>query len=253
VDQSGSTLIIAVAEDNDAGKYKCTLTLGDNLQQVEHTLVVRGQPLIHSSTPAELSLSIGDEMTLSCKTSGPSSTIVKWTKKDGNLPNGQPMVEGDVLRVKSVSANHSGTYLCTAEDSAGRSVEKMVEVVVKYPPQVTVSEVVIHAFSGDVAELICKVVGQPAPQVAWSKAGTLVKSDKRIQIHNMETSHYLTIEQIKEEDLGMYTCSAKNSLGMSHKDITLTASKSELSNGNLNCQPFSTVAFFVLCVLVLYT
>ena len=45
VDQSGSTLIIAVAEDNDAGKYKCTLTLGDNLQQVEHTVIVRGENL----------------------------------------------------------------------------------------------------------------------------------------------------------------------------------------------------------------
>ena len=43
VDQSGSTLIIAVAEDNDAGKYKCTLTLGDNLQQAEHTVIVRGE------------------------------------------------------------------------------------------------------------------------------------------------------------------------------------------------------------------
>ena len=60
------------------------------------------------------------------------------------------MVEADVLTVKSVSANHSGSYLCTAMDSTGRSAEKMVEVVVSYPPQVSVSEVVIHALSGDV-------------------------------------------------------------------------------------------------------
>jgi hypothetical protein len=121
------------------------------------------------------------------------------------------MVETDVLAVKSVSANHSGTYLCTAKDSTGRSAEKMVEVVVSYPPQVSVSEVVIHALSGDVAELICKVTGEPFPKVVWSKGGTLIKKDKRIEIHNESTKHYLTIKQIKEEDLGMYTCSAKNS------------------------------------------
>ena len=43
VDQSGSTLITAVAQDQDAGKYKCSLTLGDAVQEVEHTVIVRGE------------------------------------------------------------------------------------------------------------------------------------------------------------------------------------------------------------------
>ena len=81
VDQGGSILTIAVAEEQDAGKYKCTLTLGNTLQQVEHMVVVRGEPVIHSNTPAKLSLSTGDEMRLTCEISGPSSTSVTWTKK----------------------------------------------------------------------------------------------------------------------------------------------------------------------------
>ena len=100
----------------------------------------------------------------------------------------------DVFTVKSVSANHSGTYLCTAKDSTGRSAEKMV---VSYPPQVSVSEVVIHALSGDVAELICKVTGEPSPKVLWSKDGILLKKDKRIGIHNENTKHYLTKKKDK--------------------------------------------------------
>ena len=43
VDHSGSTLIIAVAQDHDAGRYKCSLTLGDVVQEVEHTVMVRGE------------------------------------------------------------------------------------------------------------------------------------------------------------------------------------------------------------------
>ena len=46
VDQSGSTLIIAVAQDKDAGKYKCSLTLRDDVQKVEHTVIVRGKTIL---------------------------------------------------------------------------------------------------------------------------------------------------------------------------------------------------------------
>ena len=43
VDKSGSSLIIAVAQDHDAGLYKCSLTLGDAVQEVEHTVFIRGK------------------------------------------------------------------------------------------------------------------------------------------------------------------------------------------------------------------
>ena len=132
--------------------------------------------------------------------------------------------------VKEVKAEASGTYLCTAMDGAGKTAQKTIEVAVNYPPRVDVSEVVIHALSGDVAELICKVVGEPKPQVAWSKGGSIVHEDSRIGIHHENTRHYLTIKQIKQEDLGMYTCTARNALGMSHKDITLTESITGTAN-----------------------
>ena len=46
IDQNGSTLIIAVAQDKDAGKYKCSLTLRDDVQKVEHTVIVRGKTIL---------------------------------------------------------------------------------------------------------------------------------------------------------------------------------------------------------------
>ena len=47
VDQSGSTLIIAAAQDEDAGKYKCSLTLRDDVQEVEQTVIIRGERKIY--------------------------------------------------------------------------------------------------------------------------------------------------------------------------------------------------------------
>ena len=80
-DKSGSSLVVAAAEESDAGKYKCMLSLGEKVQEVEHKVQIRNQPVIHSDKSAKLSLSQGDEMTLTCNTSGPSGTRVRWTKK----------------------------------------------------------------------------------------------------------------------------------------------------------------------------
>ena len=179
----------------------------------------------------------------------PAMTRISF--QGGNLPNGKPVEEADVLKVKSVSSTHSGTYQCTAMDSSGRSAQKTVEVVVNYPPQVSVSEVVIHALSGDVAELVCTVVGHPTPQVVWSKGGQVVKMDKRRSIHQENTRHSLTILQLGEEDWGMYACSARNSQGMSHKDIKLTASSSEeLSSGTSRLGTYFETGYLIIMVLI---
>jgi len=82
-DKSGSSLVVAAAEESDAGKYKCMLSLGEKVQEVEHKVQIRNQPVIHADKSAKLSLSQGDEMTLTCNTSGPTGTKVQWTKKVG--------------------------------------------------------------------------------------------------------------------------------------------------------------------------
>ena len=78
--QSGPTLTIAAAGSSDAGRYKCSLTVGNNTQVLVQTVHIRGE----TSTDKLLVVSQGDEMTLSCNTSededGDTPTV-SWTKE----------------------------------------------------------------------------------------------------------------------------------------------------------------------------
>ena len=72
---TGTELTIAAAGSSDAGRYKCSLTVGNNTQVLVQTVHIRVDKL--------LVVSQGDEMTLSCNTSededGDTPTV-SWTK-----------------------------------------------------------------------------------------------------------------------------------------------------------------------------
>ena len=70
----------------------------------------------------------------------------------------------------------------------GKDIEREVVVEVLFKPEVYVAEVenndnkditdnfvqvVMSSLTGDVAELVCSVRGQPTPEVHWRKAGEL--------------------------------------------------------------------------------
>ena len=75
---SGPTLTIAAAGSGDAGRYKCSLTVGNKTQVLVQTVHIRGE----TSTDKLLVVSQGDEMTLSCNTSEQGDTpTVSWTKQ----------------------------------------------------------------------------------------------------------------------------------------------------------------------------
>lgn len=130
MDGGESVLSIEHAEDDDAGQYKCLLKRGLMEEQVTYNVVLRGTPLIHSATPSILTASPGDDITLTCTTSGSYPATVRWTRPGSSLPGGEDEVLADVLRIDDVEAGDSGTYQCTAVDDRGRSAKRTVRVVV---------------------------------------------------------------------------------------------------------------------------
>jgi len=126
-----SMLVIREARDEDAGEYVCTLTENEEKQERRFSVIVRGAPLIQSASQSILSASPGDDVTLTCETSGSFPATVRWTRPGSTLPNGQDEVLADVLKIEDVKLKDSGIYQCTAMDDRGRSVRRMVEVEVQ--------------------------------------------------------------------------------------------------------------------------
>lgn len=81
---------------------------------------------------------------------------------------------------------------------------------------------IIHTGNGDRVELVCVVHAYPAAEVSWTRDGNPVDSDTRAEVHDGGHRHLLTIDQVDQEDFGIYTCTATNSLGSASEDISIT-------------------------------
>ena len=69
-----------------------------------------------------------------------------------------------------------------------------------------------------IASLQCEVKGNPVPQVTWLKENSSLPADRRI----MQSRGGLMIRDVTSQDGAVYTCRAKNILGVVTSSSTLT-------------------------------
>ena len=69
-----------------------------------------------------------------------------------------------------------------------------------------------------IASLQCEVKGNPTPQLTWLKENSSLPVDKRI----VRTSGGLVIRDVASRDGGVYTCKARNILGVATSSAKLT-------------------------------
>ncbi|XP_076133230.1 cell adhesion molecule L1-like a isoform X1 [Alosa pseudoharengus] len=91
-----------------------------------------------------------------------------------------------------------------AELEEGKSTEREPSLLL--PPS---DQSEVHLVKGDELELECIAEGLPTPLYEWTKLGE--KLPERTNIKNF--GKLLTLAKVKEEDDGVYKCTAKNSLG----------------------------------------
>ena len=96
----------------------------------------------------------------------------------------------------------------------------------------------------DIASLQCKVKGNPAPQVTWLKQNSSISLDKRI----VQSRGGLMIRDVTSQDGGVYTCRARNILGVMISSATLTVQGNLLPNINvpvafIRCQTSKTTKY----------
>ena len=86
-----------------------------------------------------------------------------------------------------------------------------------------------------IASLQCEVKGNPTPQVTWLKHNSSLLADKRI----VQSRGGLTIKDVTSQDSGLYTCKARNLLGV----ITSSAALTVQGEKKLTTFHFSQVQF----------
>ena len=84
-------------------------------------------------------------------------------------------------------------------------------------PKVTVSSSHLTVNESNTAVLLCSVSGNPVPQLAWSRVGGVLPSNRT----KVSSEGLLQINKVRLEDAGAYKCVARNILGREEKRASL--------------------------------
>lgn len=77
--------------------------------------------------------------------------------------------------------------------------------------------------TGHTARLECAAKGHPTPEIAWQKdGGTDFPAARERRMHVMPDDDVFFITDVKLEDMGVYSCTAKNTAGAVLANATLT-------------------------------
>ena len=81
----------------------------------------------------------------------------------------------------------------------------------------------------NIASLQCEFKGNPTPQVTWMKQNSSLPLNKRIT----QSGGGLTIRNVTSQDGGVYTCRARNILGVMTSSATLAVQGNLLPSFNV--------------------
>eukprot|EP00096_Caligus_rogercresseyi_P011427 TRINITY_DN4490_c0_g1_i3.p1 TRINITY_DN4490_c0_g1~~TRINITY_DN4490_c0_g1_i3.p1 ORF type:complete len:490 (-),score=111.68 TRINITY_DN4490_c0_g1_i3:1234-2703(-) len=220
-DNKGSTLVIGIAEEKDAGQYKCQVAAG-NYEELKHTVKITEPPTIKKTPSNGLYLARkGDSIHLMCEGVGTPKPRIVWTRLDKKLPDGSESFEANELVFHGVTRHHSGTYQCSGDNGYSTPAMETIEVAVKYAPEIEVEEIFIHAKTGKEVELVCNIHAHPIAIIKWFKNKVELTEDKN-KLQKNGHKHTLTITNVTEADFGNYTCRAENQLGSASKNLEVS-------------------------------
>ncbi|XP_075235082.1 vascular endothelial growth factor receptor 1-like [Lycorma delicatula] len=188
----------------------------------------------------------GDSASLICRASmNDSNSHLDWEFPDPSIKqvvkvknNMTEYSYQSILEIINVTTNLTGTYRCYATNSQEtynrrKFVTHFLEVQSKVKPSVIVSfkNESDAAVIGHTLEWNCKTEGSPLPKITWLKDNVEIRDFEnsnsnntyipRIRVSQRYNESLLIIDEIIEEDAGLYTCKAESRVGITSKSTIL--------------------------------
>ncbi|KAJ8397526.1 hypothetical protein AAFF_G00438020 [Aldrovandia affinis] len=160
------------------------------------------------------------------------------------------------LPLHNLSQRHQGLYACQVENIKTRERTCLLHHLTLRALQT--SKVLANLTDqrvnvSDTTALMCDVTGTPTPTIIWTKNNkTLLEGSGVVLTQGNRT---LTIQRVKKEDSGRYTCMACNSLGCDSTSATLDVEGAEEKTNVELIVPIGSVViamfFWLLIVFVI--
>ncbi|XP_046676056.1 nephrin isoform X1 [Homalodisca vitripennis] len=222
---SSMQLKVNITPEMDGLVYTCQ-AMNLALQRSVHdavTMNVLYKPVFNELPEKEVTGVEGDSLLVAPQATGRPHTIsYTWTKDKAPLSPGPHLtIEGPLLNFTRLNRSDSGVYSCEAVNSEG-STSVSLTISVQYPATVVaVSEKVVVGES-DVAQLWCRVEGNPLSgvHVTWKRDNYNIAERSEVSFKN--NTSFLIIHRPTKEDIGTFRCVANNGLtNQSSKDAYL--------------------------------
>ncbi|VFV24759.1 basement membrane-specific heparan [Lynx pardinus] len=216
------------AAPEDSGRYRCRVTnkvgsaeaFAQVLIQgpsgpVPATAIPAGSAPTVQVTPQLETKSVGASVEFHCAVPSDQGTQLRWVKEGGQLPPGHSVQDG-VLRIQNLDQSCQGTYVCQAYGPWGQA-QASAQLVVQALPSVLINirTSVQTVVVGHAVEFECLALGDPKPQVTWSKVGG------RLRPGIVQSGGIVRIAHVELADAGQYRCTATNAAGTTQSHVLL--------------------------------
>ncbi|XP_068686462.1 hemicentin-1-like isoform X2 [Montipora foliosa] len=182
-------------------QYQCTAENGvENPAFAIAKITVHYAPEIVFSSPDNLKAVEGSGAEMFCNATGNPKPNITWTKRG----NSTVLSTSENLKLTKLKREESGAvFNCIVHNHHGSS-ETSVTISVLYKSAVTLQQCPTPVLEGSSATLYCNATGNPAPSIAWIRAGTGKVVSRSGRLH---------IAVINRNESDLYECHAWNGIG----------------------------------------
>ncbi|XP_063306235.1 matrix-remodeling-associated protein 5 [Pelobates fuscus] len=230
------TLHILNLQLQDRGQYLCTAQNLHGSDKMIITLTVMSQqPKILLTRYKDVTVYLGDTVTMDCRASGVPSPHISWIFPDRKIMRAISATESRImlsengtLSIKDITFTDRGIYKCVASNVAGADSLTVRVHIAALPPIIQQEKLEnISLPQGHSIYIHCLAKGAPLPNIRWILLdGTQVRPSQFAN-GNMFVfpNGTLYIRNISQKDTGKYECIATNIVGTSRRVIILDVRK----------------------------
>ncbi|XP_076840024.1 neurofascin isoform X1 [Brachyhypopomus gauderio] len=156
---------------------------------------------------------LGEELILECFASGVPAPTIRWTKDWEELSMEGKKLEnfGKTLRIKKISMEDGGDYICTASNRMG-SLDHTVTVKVKSVPFWIEKPQSLVLSRDDSGQIRCQADGIPAPHIQWLVNGEPIEDTPTSPSRQVD-GDTLIFRSVVPDSTAVFQCNASNQYG----------------------------------------
>ncbi|XP_065220184.1 cell adhesion molecule Dscam1-like isoform X2 [Planococcus citri] len=250
-----SVLQFPRVQSSDSSLYVCMASnnMGEDKREMKLTV---HSPLIAFIRPQKQVVDSASQATFNCSVQGGiGDTTIYWLKDGDRLYDSHNIEiknKGETLTLKSVGRNDSGMYQCFAQnhEETAQAAAELILGDVSPEFQDTFIEETLQP--GLPVSLRCIANGNPPPRINWYLDGGLIHAGDGFFIGSFLDSKgnvvgHLNVSNVRLEHGGLYTCKARNFLGVVEHSAMLNIYGPPTSRSPLNLTAVSGTSIQLRC------